>query len=239
MAKDSSISVLCLIPARAGSKGVPHKNTMIFQGKSLIERAVDCALGSSSVNKVVVNSDDQNILNEVDESIDQKRVIKQLRPEHLGQDNSSIVDVVLDAMNKIEDFFDIIILLQVTSPLRTSKDIDNIVKYFKNDDKLEGVISVVPVNDNHPARMYKINDYKLVALNHTNESKHRQQLDEVYLRNGCFYAIRTKALTTQKTFMPKIKKPYVMNSEHLLNIDSPRDVIIANDLIKAWENHNL
>lgn len=234
------LKVLAIIPARGGSKGVPQKNTMVFDGKPLIQYALDCALGSNNVDKILINSDDQNILDAVDDSLDQNRIVKQLRPESLGQDNSTIVDVVINAMENIEESYDIILLLQVTSPIRTSDDIDHIMEYFQTDENLEGVISVVPVDDNHPARMYQMDSHdKIVSLNTSNETKHRQNLNKVFLRNGCFYATRTSAFREQKTFMPKIKKPYIMNPEHLLNIDSPRDVLIGKALIKAWKNNIL
>lgn len=231
--------VLALIPARAGSKGVPQKNTMIFEGKSLMQRALECALGSNAVDKILINSDDQNILDTVDASLD-NRIIKQLRPRSLGQDNSSIVDVAVNAVEQLKENYDIIILLQATSPLRTKVDIDKIINYFEEDNDLEGVISVIPVNDNHPARMYKLNDKEYLSpLDMTFETKHRQNLKEVYLRNGCFYAVRTAVLKQQKTFMPKRKRAYIMNPEHLLNIDSPRDVIMGKALIKAWQDNKL
>ncbi len=231
--------ILAIIPARKGSKGVPKKNTMEFAGKSLIQMAVDCALGSDKVDKVLLNSDDQGILDSADVGKDTSKILKQQRPKHLAEDNSSIVDVVLHALKNLDEKFDIILLLQVTAPIRTSSDIDNIIDYFKKDKDLEGVISVVPVEDNHPSRMYKINNENLISLNVSNETKHRQNLETVYLRNGCFYAIRTKALLEQKTFMPKHKRPYVMNPEHLLNIDSSRDVIIAEALISAWKEKRI
>lgn len=236
----SNFKILALIPARTGSKGVPKKNIMKFEGKSLLQFALDCAKGSDKIDKIILNSDDQNILDLVDETLDPKRILKQLRPEALGQDNSSIVDVVLNAIENLKESYDIILLLQVTSPIRTPEDIDCIIEYFKKDKNLEGVISVVPVNENHPARMYEIyNDKNLKSLSNNSETKHRQELKEVYLRNGCFYAIKTDALIKQKTFMPKRKKAYIMNPELLLNIDSPRDVIIARALIKAWKNSEI
>jgi CMP-N-acetylneuraminic acid synthetase len=231
--------ILAIIPARKGSKGVPQKNTMEFAGKSLMQMAVDCALGSDKVDKILLNSDDQSILDLADVEKDNPKIIKQRRPKHLAEDNSSIVDVVLHALKNLDEKFDIILLLQVTAPIRTFSDIDSIIDYFKNEKDLEGVISVVPVEDNHPSRMYKIENEKLISLNVSNETKHRQNLETVYLRNGCFYAIRTKAFLEQKTFMPKRKRAYVMNPEHLLNIDSPRDVIIAKALISAWQENRL
>lgn len=229
---------MALIPARAGSKGVPQKNTMVFEGKSLIQRAIDCAKGAPIVDKIVVNSDDQNILDTTSELRD-LRITKQLRPHYLGNDNSSIVDVAIHAIEQLNEDFDIIVLLQVTSPLRSSEDLDEIITFFDNDEKLEGVISVVPVEDQHPARMYNIEDNRLVPLNTKSENKHRQNLKKVFLRNGCFYAIKTDALLKQKTFMPEYKKPFIMNPEHLLNIDSPRDVIIGKALIKSWDNKEI
>lgn len=232
--------VLAIIPARSGSKGVPNKNTIVFQGKSLIQYAVDCAVESKKIDKILINSDSEKILNSVDKSIESKRIIKQLRPQNLGLDNSSIVDVAIHAIDQIKERYDVVILLQVTSPLRTSNDIDSIIRYFEEDDKLEGVISVIPVSDMHPARMYKLEkkDY-LCPLNINFETQHRQDLKNVYLRNGCFYAVRTEVLKKQKTFMPTHKKAYIMNPEHLLNIDSPRDVLIGKALIEAWQNNNL
>jgi CMP-N-acetylneuraminic acid synthetase len=235
----SNLKTLAIIPARKGSKGVPKKNTIVFGGKSLLQMAVDCALDSENINKILINSDDQGILDLINVPENDLKILKQLRPKHLAEDNSTIVDVVLQALKNLNEKFDIILLLQVTAPLRSSVDIENILKYFENDDQLEGVISVIPVEDHHPARMYHIQDDKLISLNEVNENKHRQNLTTVYLRNGCFYAIKTKVFLEQKTFMPKYKKAFVMNSEHLLNIDSTRDVIIAEALIKAYHENRI
>lgn len=238
--KKENPKVLAIIPARSGSKGVPNKNILNFNGKPLIHYALDCALGTQKIDKILINSDDSEILNLIDDSIDSQRIIKQLRPKHLAEDQSSIVNVVLHAIENLEETFDILFLLQVTSPVRSNIDIEKIINYFEEDTELEGVISVIPVDDNHPARMYNINDKnELSALIETKETKHRQELEKVYLRNGCFYAIRTSAFLKQKTFMPKLKKAYIMNAEHHLNIDSPRDVIIAEALIKAWKEEKL
>ena len=240
MSVKTKLKILAIIPARAGSKGVPNKNIMSFDGKSLLEMALDCAIASNVIDKILINSDEQSILNVVDESRNPNRIYKQLRPKHLGQDHTSIVDVALHAIENLQENYDIILLLQVTSPLRSSNDIDKIIKYFNEDQMLEAVVSVIPVDDNHPARMYKTNEQnKLKSLDSYYESQHRQNLEKVYLRNGCFYAIRTEVLIRQKTFMPKNKIPYVMNPEHLLNIDTPRDVIIGKALIKAWKNKEI
>lgn len=234
------LKVLGLIPARGGSKGVPGKNTMTLDGKPLIQYAVDCALASKQVDKILINSDDTRILEAVHVKEDSSRIIKQERPKELGKDHSSIVDVVVDALGKLEEQFDLIILMQTTSPLRSSKDIDRIIDHFKYDDHLEGMISVIPMEDMHPARMYKLDDEQYLSpLISSNESSHRQDLQPVYFRNGCFYAIRVNAFLEQRSFMPKHKKAYIMNPDHLLNIDAPRDVKLAEVLIDAWKKNEL
>ena len=233
------MKILALIPARGGSKGVPGKNTKVIQGKPLIQYAVDCAIGASEIVKIIVDSDDNEILNKIQNHGD-TRLEKVLRPAHLGKDNSSIVDVVLHFLKRQTDTFDIILLLQPTSPIRSSKDISNIISMFNQDKNLEGVISVIPMEDMHPARMYNLDKHQyLLPLVKGNETKRRQDLEPVYYRNGCFYAIRTKAFLEQKTFMPTNKRAYVMNPEHLLNIDSPRDLLLAEVMIEAWVNNKL
>jgi CMP-N-acetylneuraminic acid synthetase len=236
---EGKIKILAIIPARGGSKGVPGKNIIKFDGKPLIQYAVDCALNSNLLDKIIINSDDQSILNTVDDK-NSERIIKELRPKELGSDNSSIVDVVLHTLTQIKDKYDLVILLQVTSPLRTSQDIKEIVGLFTKDKKLEGVVSVVPMDDMNPARMYELgSDSDLKPLMKEAEATRRQDLKPVYYRNGCFYAVKTEVLVQQKTFMPTYKRAYVMNPDHLLNIDSFRDVKLAEVLIKAWKNKEL
>ncbi|WP_256437254.1 cytidylyltransferase domain-containing protein [Flavobacterium sp. CS20] len=238
--RNERLKTLAIILARGGKKGVPGKNIKEFNGKPLIQYAVDCALNSKEINRILVNSDDQQILDSVNTQQDPKRITKQLRPENLGKDNSSIVDVVLDALKRLEDNFDIILLMQTTSPIRSPKDITQIIKYFEIDKNLEAVISVIPMEDMHPARMYELDQKShLSPLIKSDESTHRQNLKPIYFRNGCFYAIKTEAFLKQQTFMPKNKKAYVMNPDHLLNIDTQRDVKLAEVLIKAWENKEL
>ena len=233
------MKILAVIPARLGSKGVPGKNIIKFDGKPLIQYAVDCALNSNLLDKIIINSDDQSILDTVDDK-NSERIIKELRPKELGSDNSSIVDVVLHTLTQIKDKYDLVILLQVTSPLRTSQDIKEIVELFTKDEKLEGVVSVVPMDDMNPARMYELgSDSDLKPLMKEAEATRRQDLKPVYYRNGCFYAVKTEVLVQQKTFMPTYKRAYVMNPDHLLNIDSFRDVKLAEVLIKAWKNKEL
>ncbi|MET3028157.1 acylneuraminate cytidylyltransferase family protein [Flavobacterium sp. UW10123] len=226
------MKVLAIIPARGGSKGVPEKNIKELGGKPLVAHAIECALQSTSVSKIVLSTDDEKIA-----TIGRQYDIDVLkRPSYLAEDSSNVVETVEHVIKEFKEDFDIIVLLQPTSPLRTHSDLDNIVNLLIDKTEMDGVISVVPMNDTHPARMYNLmENNELSPLIDNGESMRRQDLTPVYYRNGCFYAIRTKAFVTQKTFMVEKKIAYVMNPDWLVNIDTMRDFKLATLLYDDWK----
>ncbi|QOG03819.1 cytidylyltransferase domain-containing protein [Flavobacterium sp. MDT1-60] len=227
--------VLAIIPARGGSKGVPGKNIKLLGGKPLIAHAIECAKKCDKVTKTIVSTDSDEILNIALNF--GAEVIK--RHASLAQDTSNVVTAVAEVYQKLEQKFDLIVLLQPTSPLRTSVDLANIITIFEKDEFIDGVISVVPLEDYHPARMYNLEkDNKLIPFVNEGESKRRQDLEPVYFRNGCFYAVRVKAFLKEKSFMVENKKAYVMDANWLVNIDSFRDFKIAEMLYEDWKNEN-
>jgi CMP-N,N'-diacetyllegionaminic acid synthase len=227
--------VLAIIPARGGSKGVPGKNIKLLGGKPLIAHAIECAKKCNKVTKTIVSSDSDEILNIALKF--EAEVIK--RHASLAEDTSNVVTAVAEVYQKLEQEFDLIVLLQPTSPLRTSVDLANIITIFEKDESIDGVISVVPLEDYHPARMYNLEkDNKLIPFVNEGESKRRQDLEPVYFRNGCFYAVRIKAFLKEKSFMVENKKAYVMDANWLVNIDSFRDFKIAEMLYEDWKNEN-
>ena len=225
--------VLAIIPARGGSKGVPKKNIKLLGEKPLIVHAIDCAKNSSKVTKVVVSSDSDEIIQIAIQNDCQ--VIK--RPTELADDNSNVVTAVEHVYNQLNEEFDVIVLLQPTSPLRTPNDLNAIISMFEKEADLDGVISIVPFDDYHPARMYSLDEnLEMNPLQKDGETTRRQDLKPVYYRNGCFYAVRVKAFFKEKSFMVKNKKGYVMDANWLLNIDTQRDFKIATLLYDDWKN---
>ena len=163
------------------------------------------------------------------------KVVK--RPESLAEDTSNVVTAVQHAYNELREDYDIIILLQPTAPFRTAKDLDAIVQIFEDDESVENVVSVVPMDDIHPARMYNMNFNKeLTPFIPNTETLRRQDLVPVYYRNGCFYAIRTSAFFRENSFMISNKNAYVMDPNWLVNIDSIRDFKLATVLYEDWKN---
>lgn len=229
------MKVLVIIPARGGSKGVPKKNIKILGDKPLIAHAIDCAKASNKATRIIVSTDSEEIA-EVAKQFGSEVI---LRPEDLATDTSNVVTAVSHVYQELQEDFEIIVLLQPTSPLRTAADLDNIITMFENDKNTDGVISVVPMDDLHPARMYNLGENNaLIPFLNEGETARRQDLQPVYYRNGCFYAVRTSAFFKENSFMVAHKKAYVMKADWLANIDTPRDFKIAEILYQDWKDEN-
>ncbi|MGL2994913.1 cytidylyltransferase domain-containing protein [Flavobacterium sp. TSSA_36] len=228
--------ILAIIPARGGSKGVPGKNTKLLGGKPLIVHASDCAKQSKYEMDIVVSTDSE----EIKKCCIDNNIKYVDRPSEFAKDDSSVIPVIHHVLEKMNSNYDLIVLLQPTSPFRKSEQLDQIITFFKKDINLEGVISVVPVEDNHPARMYSLNsDFGMKPfLSSKEETVRRQDLNPVYLRNGCFYVVKTESFLAQNTVMPSQKKGYIMDSKYHVNIDNPRDFMLASLIYEEWENEN-
>ena len=225
--------VLGIIPARRGSKGIPGKNTMVIDGKPLVQYSIESALRSKLITNIVVSTDDTKIA-KIAEAIGVKVL---MREATLASDTSNVLDTVLSVLRKLEEKdeqYDAIMLLQPTAPLRRSSDIDESIEMLLNLN-VDGVISVIPVGDHHPARMYKIYHNKLSALHPFLEMTRRQDLPLHYIRNGCIYLVKTESLKKEKTLMPYNKSAYVMDAAWSVNIDTHQDIVLLKYLIPLWK----
>jgi CMP-N-acetylneuraminic acid synthetase len=229
--------VLAIIPGRGGSKGVKGKNIRMVDGMPLIGYAIKTASEAAKIDRFIVNTDS----NEIEEVATSFNAEVYRRQPKWGSDRAPIVPVILETIEALEkqgEFYDVVVLLQITSPIRTGKNVDEVIEMFENDPQLSGVISVVPMHDVHPARMYRLNENSLMLpLNPEWETVRRQDIPPVYYRNGCIYATRIDVLKKNLTLMPEGKKGYVMPVEWLANIDDERDLIITEALIKHFKTN--
>ena len=225
-------NVLAIIPARAGSKGVPGKNKIKLNGKTLTEHAYNVAKNSKHVNEIILSTDDQEII----KSFNDKDVILHKRDEFLSSDTSPIIDSIIHILENIpKNKYDFVLLLQPTSPIRTSSDVDLCIEELKKHDNVNSIISVCKMDDVHPGRMYyKSKQNKLRSVLEDFEETRRQDNEPVYFRNGSIYLTRVDCILNQKSMMSKPISPYVMDGEYLLNIDSPRDKLIAEYIFNYW-----
>tara|TARA_Y100000385_G_C13053302_1_gene620841 strand:- start:40 stop:726 length:687 start_codon:yes stop_codon:yes gene_type:complete len=215
--------VLGVIPARGGSKGVPRKNIKELNGKPLIGYTIEAAL-ASKLDRLIVSTDDIEIMEVVNKlGVDTPFY----RPEELASDTAKSIDVAVHALKTMEEIdsvtYDAFMLLQPTTPFRTSQDIDKSINMLIETGS-DSVISVVDVEAYHPARMKFLQGGKLIDPPYCEsyENQNRQELDSMYIRNGAIY------LTKRETLLNNSYKGndcfgLVMPTERSINIDTLTD----------------
>lgn len=224
------MKVIAIIPARGGSKGVPGKNKKIIDGKSLIAYTIEAALQGNLLSEIWVSSDDPEIIKIAGEY---SSIKIHERNESLATDQSPIADTVKEIIKRTD--CEAVMLLQPTAPIRTGNDIDTAIGLLSASEETNSVISVVAMNDIHPARMYWNEKNNLIPILAEFEQARRQDIPPAYYRNGSIYLVRRGAFEEQHSLMIKPIMPYIMPQDWLLNIDEPRDMIIAEALIPAWK----
>ena len=203
-------------------------------GAPLISYTIQAAWNSCCLSKVVVSTDDLEIA-----SIAQKNgcdVI--MRPEELARDETSMIPVITHVISSLaqkNEIYDIVVLLQPTTPLRTHEDIDAAVDLLVKS-KADSVVSVYLVEDNHPIRMYKISDGFLKPYDKEPEGNLRQDLPDVFHRNGAVYACRCSQIIEKRSLFGNKILPYFMPKERSVNIDDEFDLKIADFLLNLKKN---
>ena len=218
---------LAIIPARGGSKRLPRKNVLELAGKPIIGWSIEAGLQSQYIDKVIVTSDDNEILNIAKQF--GSDIIK--RPEKLSSDTATSFDAIKHTIENIEPY-DYIILLQPTSPLRTAKQIDEAIQLL--DEKNANAIVSVCEMDHSPLWSNTLNN-SLSMQNFLQEellNKRSQELDIFYRLNGAIYICKTNKLLEEESFFLKDKIfAYVMDRESSIDIDEEIDFKIAKVLI--------
>jgi CMP-N,N'-diacetyllegionaminic acid synthase len=226
---------LIIIPARGGSKGLKNKNKLILGGIPLILWSIRHAKNCFSGFEIIVTTDDSDIID-----LCEKNKINFLRrSEKLSSDNAMMVDVLADALNFYERTnnkrVDNILLLQPTFPFRSENDSYKLIELIKISN-FDTIISVIKVNDTHPARMYTISESYLIAYEEKYIDLNRQDLPHVYLRNGAYYCFKSQLIRKGKLYGNKLV-PFVMDAEYKVNIDDKMDFLLAqtiyNEIFKS------
>ena len=222
------MSILALIPARGGSKGIPGKNIKKLNGKPLIAWTIEVAKTISEIDRIVVSTDDNKIA----------KIAKQcgadvpfLRPFDLAQDNTPGIATVLHAIENIPEYYDEVLLLQPTSPLRISDDILGVI----NTARKNNAVSVVSISEveKHPSWMFQMSDRSaLVPLFEGSLELPRQQLAPYYSLNGAIFLANCRWLKVQKKFITSDTLGYVMPKERSVDLDTFFDWELAECLVK-------
>ncbi|MDP2414335.1 cytidylyltransferase domain-containing protein [Daejeonella sp.] len=232
--------ILIYIPARGGSKGIPLKNLSYLNGKPLLYYTLSIAkaLEQELEDEVMifVSSDDEKIL---DYCSKQGFQTDYKRPDYLSDDTATIIDGLKDALNWLEDnksvYPDEILLLQVTSPIRSLNHILSMIKQFRIDE-LASSFSVIPIRQ-HPNECIRMNEDNWEYLQKPVSGNQRQAYQEnFFFIDGSYYLIKKEFLFEHSCFIhPSISKPFILDDKNAIDIDEPEDLLLAEAILKSRE----
>lgn len=229
--------ILVVIPARGGSKRLPRKNVLPLAGKPLICWTIEAALEAKLNARIMVTSDDEEIL-AIARQYESQGVIAHKRPDELATDTASTVDVLIDVA-KTENLAGrdpkTLVLLQPTSPLRHADDIRAALDIFQAGGAEDTVVTVCEVD--HPtAWVGTIDDYAWfegIDLS----GKRSQDYRKEYRLNGSVYLINSKFLTaSQKLFTERIRAS-IMPRQRSIDIDEITDLDLCEALVLKRNSH--
>jgi len=224
------MSIVAVIPARGGSKGIPRKNLMRIAGRSLIAYAIEAARNAVSVDRVLVSTDDPEI---ADAASELGAEVPFLRPSELSDDTAPMLGVLrhtlawLDAEGGVA--VRALVLLQPTSPLRTGRHVEEAITLFQST-SVSSVVSVVEVpHQFNPVSIMKLSSQGILApfLRDQPIATRRQEKPQIYARNGPAVLVCHPDTVRAGELYGDCCRPYVMSEEDSLDIDTPGDLALA------------
>lgn len=225
MVRNSPLTAV--IPARAGSKGIPGKNLYVFCGQTLLERAIGFSKASDRIDDVYVTTDDPE-MQKIALSAGAKAPF--LRPVQLAKDDTPTIYALQHLLSGVAIDKGYVVLLQVTSPLRVCSDLDEICEKLEANPEADGVVSVVRHIEPHPEKLVQVRDGYLNSYLGGNPSVPRQTLSEVYALNGAFYVTSVKIIMKEGTLWGSKTIPHIMPRNRSVNIDCDIDLVLLEAL---------
>ncbi len=233
LAEDYLVKALGLIPARGGSKEVPRKNIRPLAGKPLIVYTIEAALQSQHRLRVVVSTDDQAIA-ETARAAGADAPF--LRPPELARDETPMLPVLQHAIKYLKQeegyYPNMVILLQPTSPLRTTEHIDQAIELFL-ETRANSVVSLCKVE--HSPYWMKIIDVEGRVSSFVKSNKEyirRQDLPKVYRLNGAIFVTEPDIIMNEGRVLGDDTRAYIMEPEDSIDVDTELDFELAELIIK-------
>lgn len=228
---------LALIPARGGSKGVPHKNIRLLAGKPLIAWSIETALTCPRLDRVIVSTDDLQI---AEIARQWGAEVPFLRPSELARDDTPDLPVCKHALTWLaehENYYPtIVVWLRPTAPLRTAADIESAISTLI--DTGANCVRSVCLAEHHPYWMKRLDGTRLVPFaNGIDEKEYyrRQLLPPVYRLNGAVDVTTYSTVVEQRLLFGGDVRGYVMPAERSIDLDSELDFALAELLLRARE----
>ena len=217
---------LFLIPARGGSKGLPRKNILLLAGRPMIEYTLDAAKGAMEEgDELCVSTDDSEIVRVVkDYGVD----VPFVRPSELASDTAGSEAVIRHALDWYKEMgldFDLVVLLQVTSPLRNAQHVKEALELWSSD--IDMVVSVKETDSNPYYTLFEEDKDGFLQNSKDGEFNRRQDCPEVFEYNGAIYVIDSLRFQEKGLIELKKKRKYLMDKGTSLDIDDAIDFKLA------------
>lgn len=226
-------SILGIITARGGSKGLPRKNVLPFVGKPLIFWTIEAAHQARTLERVILSTDDPEIM---DVAVKAGCEVPFVRPAALAEDESDHFAVLVHAIEKLEQSFDYVVLLQPTSPLRSAEDIDRCIEFCLKE-KAPAGISVCE-SEVSPYLTYRLDPDSRMShiLSESAPDLRRQSMPKTYHPNGAVYVANTRWFLKHRMFITDETVAYLMPRERSFDIDTELDFRIAEYVARSLWN---
>lgn len=228
--------ILCVIPARGGSKGLPNKNVKNLLGKPLISYSIEHAQASKYIDRVIVSTEDDEI---AATALKWGAEVPFLRPKHLASDEASTIDVLLHAIEWAEGIsyqFEVLVLLHVTTPLRSVQDVDRSIELLV-DAQADSVFSVTEAHRNPYFNMIEVDAEGRPHLVKQGSFTTRQSAPPVYDMNSSIYVWWKNILKDRKITLLPESRIYLMPKDRSVDIDDMLDFKIAEMILKGKTFH--
>lgn len=248
---------LVVIPARRGSKGIPNKNFLDLNGKSVIEYTIDHAKSLSEYCEILISTDNfeylQSLIKATNSGIESivsngkckidavGGMMLHYRAEHLSNDDTSIMKVLSNILSELESVgneFMGVVLLQPTVPFRANSDREKLLNYLKMEATIDSsFVTFKRVGDGHPARMYQASGsiFRSLGFFPDHQYSRRQDLPTLLLRDGCYYFIG-RELIERGVQVGEEPKGFIRDFPWTINLDEESDLIVAQASVATIAN---
>lgn len=227
----NNMRILAIVPARGGSKGIKDKNIKEIEGRPLIEYTIEAAKGCEYIDEIVVSTDSEKIA-KVAKKAGAK--VPFLRPDELASDTARTIDVVLftiEQLKLIGQEYDIVVLLQPTSPLRDEDDICGAIEKYVSCN-MKSLVSVSEVSESPILMRQIVDETHMEKLLNINSTIRRQDMAKYYMVNGSIYINKIEELNSDTSLNDNVI-PYVMDRSHSVDIDDYVDI----EVMKYYVNN--
>ena len=231
--------VLAIVPARGGSKGLPGKNLRLLDGRPLLAWPVSAALGAASVDRVIISTDDVAI---AEAALTAGADVPFLRPAHLANDTASSMDVILHALDTLASQgheYEYVILLEPTSPLTESSDVEDALSRLRAAGAAaDAIVGICRVESTHPEYDVRRDPNGLIspyAAPDFKSLRRRQDIEELYFLEGSLYISRVEAFRHYKTFYHERTLGYEVPRWKSMEVDDIFDFIMVEAVVRQRE----